>query len=642
MGEEAERGQWGRQIEFILTMVGYAVGLGNVWRFPYLCYKNGGGAFLVPYLLCLIILGIPMFALECAFGQFGGKGPLSVWTINPAFKGLGLTIIATSAIVFIYYNIIIAWSLNFLVASMSSKLPWIDCNNCKCVLYENENVTMEELEILKVNNSLGRPCPDLDPNATLSPSEVYYKVDILHDTGTITEIGDVQWHLMLGNFVAYAIIFLVLVRGIQSLGKVVYFTAIFPYILLTILLVRSAMLEGSLNGVKYYLEPKWERLKDASVWTDAAAQIFFSLSACLGGLIAMSSYNKFDNKIMRDAFLIPIINCGTSFYAGFVVFSTLGNMAASKGVSVDDVTDQGPGLVFVVYPEALSKMPVPTLWAIMFFFMLCILGFSTQFSAAETIMTSVMDEFPKIFAGRKMRQTLFRILVCLAAFILGIPMVAQGGSHLLDIVDGAVLEIPLLVVGLLEYIAIIYIYGYENFAQDIHTMLGRKPMFYFKATWVVFAPLMLFAIIVYTIYNGKEFEVWWAGLLYYLIVIFIVMWVPLWYFIYTCRNGVWEMMRPQQAWKERRLLGSQNQALVEKGVTREGLRYSTDGLQSHLGEYTVHIDAATVSNPTEKNSNNLDSRIIKMEDKAKHGVENSAYWEESATADGHVETPIGI
>ncbi|KAK3734300.1 hypothetical protein RRG08_058456 [Elysia crispata] len=643
MGEEVDRGQWGRQIEFVLTMVGYAVGLGNVWRFPYLCYKNGGGAFLIPYVTCLIILGIPMFALECAFGQFGGKGPLSIWTVNPAFKGLGMTIMATSSIVFIYYNIIISWGLNYLVSSLTSRLPWIDCNDCACLLYESKNVTEDELERMKFNNTLGVVCPDLDPNVTLSPSEIYYKEDILHDSGTITEIGDVQWHLLLGNFVAYAIIFLVLYRGIQSLGKVVYFTAIFPYILLTILLVRAAMLDGSLNGVKYYLTPKWERLKDATVWSDAAVQIFFSLSACLGGLIAMSSYNKFDNNIMRDAFMIPIINCCTSFYAGFVVFSTLGNMAEIKNVNIDQVTEQGPGLAFVVYPEALGKMPVSTLWAILFFFMLCILGFSTQFSAAETIMSSVMDEFPKVFAGRKSRQIMFRICVCLAAFVLGIPMVAQGGQHLFYLVDEAVLGYPLLFVGLLEYFVIIHLYGYENFSQDIEAMLGRKPLFYFKATWSVLAPVMLLAIIVYTAYNGKEFEYPWTGLLYYLIVIFILMWVPVWYFYYTCRNGAWQMMRPEQAWKDRRLLNPKQQGNVENGVTQEGLRYSSEGLQSHLGEYTVHIEANSKSDPEKDLEVTSSKPSIQMEEIARYGVENAAYLNsETAEQQNQKEVPTGV
>jgi SNF family Na+-dependent transporter len=491
MTEEEVRGQWGRQLEFVLTMIGYAVGLGNVWRFPYLCFKNGGGAFLIPYTLSLIFLGIPLFALECAFGQYGGKGPLSIWSINPAFKGLGITMVISSAIIFIYYDIIIAWSLRFLVASFTSNLPWIECKDCSCLLYNKQNMTQSEVDFVKINNSLGVTCPDIRLNNTKSPSELYFFTDILRDTGTIEEIGDVQWEILIANFIAYLIIFLVLLKGIETLGKVVYFTATFPYVLLTILLVRCALLDGAYDGILFYLTPQWDRLTDATVWSDAAVQIFFSLSACMGGLIAMSSYNTFNNNIIRDAFTVPIINCLTSFYAGFVVFSTLGYMAKTKNEpDIGAVTQGGPGLAFVVYPEAIANMPVSTLWAVCFFFMLCILGFSTQFSAAETLMTSIIDEFPQFFKVKK-RQMLFRIGVCLAAFILGIPMVTQGGSHLLDLVDAAVLGFPLLLIGLCEYIVIIYMYGYSRFAEDIKSMVGFSPFIYFKATWVVISPILL-------------------------------------------------------------------------------------------------------------------------------------------------------
>ncbi|KAH9513801.1 Sodium- and chloride-dependent glycine transporter 2, partial [Bulinus truncatus] len=491
MTEEPVRSQWGKQIEFVLTMIGYAVGLGNVWRFPYLCFKNGGGAFLIPYTLSLIFLGIPLFALECAFGQYGGKGPLSIWSINPTFKGLGVSMVVASVLVFIYYDVIIAWGLRFLVASFTSDLPWIKCHDCSCLLYDAKNLTEEMVEGLKFNNSLGIACPDLSINMTAdSPSELYYYKEILHDSGTIEESGDVLWPLLLCNLVSFIVIFLVLLKGIESLGKVVYFTATFPYVLLTILLIRCAMLDGAYDGVLYYLTPKWDRLSDATAWSDAAVQIFFSLSCCMGGLVAMSSYNRFNNNIIRDAFVVPIVNCMTSFYAGFVVFSTLGYMAKIKGVPIEKVTAGGPGLAFIVYPEAIGSMPVSTLWAILFFIMLCILGFSTQFSAAETIMTSIIDEFPKFFNTRK-RQTLFRISVCAMGFILGIPMVTQGGSHLLNLVDEAVLGFPLLLIGLFEYIVIIYLYGFKRFSEDIHAMLGRNPFVYFKATWIVISPLLL-------------------------------------------------------------------------------------------------------------------------------------------------------
>ena len=123
--------------------------------------------------------------------------------------------------------------------------------------------------------------------------------------------------------------------------QVVYFTAIFPYVMLTVLLIRGVTLPGAGQGIIYYLKPDFERLLDPRVWSDAATQIFYSLSACSGGLIAMSSYNKFSNNCYRDSLIVCCINCGTSIFAGLVIFSVLGFMALEKGVDVKDVADDG-------------------------------------------------------------------------------------------------------------------------------------------------------------------------------------------------------------------------------------------------------------------------------------------------------------
>lgn len=235
--------------------------------------------------------------------------------------------------------------------------------------------------------------------------------------------------------------------------QVVYFTAIFPYVMLTILLFRGATLPGAIDGIIFYLKPQFHRLLDSRVWSDAATQIFYSLGVCSGGLIVMSSYNKHNNNcyrlvfqrvswqpdikrkclncyncvyVCRDALIVSLINCGTSIYAGFVIFSVLGFMAMEKGVPVSEVATggmktspevltaslyvdarpltlnewimrlvernhvvseqcdligrlfAGPGLAFVVYPEAISRMPAPQFWAICFFFMMATLGFGSQ------------------------------------------------------------------------------------------------------------------------------------------------------------------------------------------------------------------------------------------------------------------------
>ncbi|XP_070185337.1 sodium- and chloride-dependent glycine transporter 1-like [Littorina saxatilis] len=561
-----ERVQWGRQAEFILTLVGYAVGLGNVWRFPYLCYRNGGGAFLIPYVICLIFMGIPLFALEISFGQFVAKGPISCWDVNPLAKGVGFASLVVSCILMVYYSVIIAWALRFLIASLTSSLPWESCDSCDCLLYSVNQSEIEDYDNFLYNNSYGLNCTgvNLIAQEPVSPSEIFFNDKVLRVSKDITETGSVQWELLLCNMACFAIVFAVLYKGITSLGKVVYFTATFPYVLLTILLIRGSLLEGAGEGIKFYLTPRWERLGDAQVWSDAAVQIFFSLSCCSGGLIAMASYNNFRNNVIRDSLLVPIINCATSFYAGFVVFATLGYMAHVKQTSVDDVTTGGPGLAFVVYPEAIAQMPVSPLWAILFFVMLCILGFSSQFSTVETVITAFIDEYPHHLNSRR-RVVIFRVAVCAVAFLLGLPMITQSGSYLLDLVDGALLGFPMLTVGLLELLVICILYGYNNFAEDIRCMVGRTPFLYFRVCWQVVSPVLLVAVIIFKAFQFEPHPVDWANLLYWLIAIFPISCIPAWIIYSVCTKA--EMTQPTEQWWARRRKGTVEKELSVKGST---------------------------------------------------------------------------
>ncbi|GBN97472.1 Sodium-dependent serotonin transporter [Araneus ventricosus] len=153
-----------------------------------------------------------------------------------------------------------------------------------------------------------------------------------------------------------------------------------PYAVLFILLCRGVTLEGSLDGIKYYLYPKWEKLLESDVWIDAATQIFFSLGPGFGTLLALSSYNKFHNNCYRDAIFTSTVNCLTSFLAGFVIFSVLGYMAHMLKKDISNVATDGQGLVFVVYPEAVATMSGSVFWSILFFLMLITLGLDSTVS----------------------------------------------------------------------------------------------------------------------------------------------------------------------------------------------------------------------------------------------------------------------
>ncbi|XP_041374231.1 sodium- and chloride-dependent glycine transporter 1-like [Gigantopelta aegis] len=341
------RDRWGRQAEFILTLIGFAVGLGNVWRFPYLAYENGGGAFLIPYILSLVFMGIPLFCLEVTFGQFASMGPLSIWAINPLFKGLGYTMVILSGVISIYYNVVVAQCIYFFFASLTSTLPWISCDNpwntCHCI----SSIANATSEAVLKQTGLNCTGVNISVSTARTSTEEYYYRRVLDKSSGLDVPGNIKWDLTACNLLIWIVIAAALCRGVKTMGKVAYFFSIIPYILLTIMLIRGVTLEGHELGIAYYLNPDLSKLKDSKVWLAAASQIFFSLSACTGSLTAMSSYNKFTNNTIRDSIIIPIINCLTSFYAGFAIFSTLGFMAHQKKVSMENVTEQDAFILYI-------------------------------------------------------------------------------------------------------------------------------------------------------------------------------------------------------------------------------------------------------------------------------------------------------
>ncbi|NWQ83323.1 SC6A9 protein, partial [Columbina picui] len=293
--KSVKRGNWGNQIEFVLTSVGYAVGLGNVWRFPYLCYRNGGGAFMFPYFIMLVFCGIPLFFMELSFGQFASQGCLGVWRVSPMFKGVGYGMMVVSTYIGIYYNVVICIAFYYFFVSMTPVLPWTYCSNAwntpDCVGVLDGNLSSRAaLNLTRLFNTTQK---------RTSPSEEYWRRYVLDLSDDIGNLGEVRLPLLGCLGVSWVVVFLCLIKGVKSSGKVVYFTATFPYVVLTILFVRGITLEGALTGIMYYLTPQWDKILNAKVWGDAASQIFYSLGCAWGGLITMASYNKFHNNCYR-------------------------------------------------------------------------------------------------------------------------------------------------------------------------------------------------------------------------------------------------------------------------------------------------------------------------------------------------------
>ncbi|KPP66307.1 hypothetical protein Z043_115200 [Scleropages formosus] len=356
----------------------------------------------------LFLCGIPLLLMEFAIGQYTRLGPvLTLAKICPLLKGVGLATVVISFILCTYYNVLMTWALYYLFNSFGTPLPWQSCNNTWNLVS---------------NCSTGFP-----GNAThlWSSSQQFFDYKLLEMTDGIERMGELRWELFGLLVLAWIIVYLCIFKGVKSTGKVVYFTATFPYFILFTLLINNVQLPGANDGILYFLMPNWGKLLEVQVWVNAAAQIFNSIGIAFGSMISMASYNKFNNNIIRDTLIVALANSATSILAGFVIFSAIGYMAHVHHLPVDNIATDGPGLVFVVYPEIFSTLPVSQLWASLFFLMLLCLGLDSQFAMVEVAVTCLMDCVgPKLLKVLKHKE-LVVLAVCTIGFLLGIPHITQ-------------------------------------------------------------------------------------------------------------------------------------------------------------------------------------------------------------------------
>ncbi|XP_038146440.1 solute carrier family 6 member 4a [Cyprinodon tularosa] len=480
---ERPRETWSKKMDFLLSVIGYAVDLGNVWRFPYICYQNGGGAFLLPYLLMAVFGGVPLFYMELALGQFHSSGCISIWKhICPIFKGIGFAICIIALYIAFYYNTIMAWALYYLLSSFRPTLPWTTCTNswntanCNRYLSSDQNVSWS--------------------NSSTSPAEEFYTRHVLqvHLSPGLHQLGSISWQLALCLLFIFTIVYFSIWKGVKTSGKVVWVTATFPYLVLLVLLIRGATLPGAWRGVVFYLKPDWEKLLSTTVWIDAAAQIFFSLGPGFGVLLAFASYNPFHNNCYKDALVTSSVNCLTSFLSGFVIFTVLGYMAEMRKQNVDDVAkDAGPSLLFIIYAEAIANMPAATFFAIIFFLMIIMLGLDSTFAGLEGVITAMLDEFPHLLAKR--REWFVFGLVCVC-YLGALSTLTYGGAFVVKLFEEYATGPAVITVVLLEVIAVSWFYGTNRFCNDIQLMLGFYPGGFWRICWVAICPCFLLFIII--------------------------------------------------------------------------------------------------------------------------------------------------
>ncbi|XP_017283583.1 sodium-dependent neutral amino acid transporter B(0)AT2 [Kryptolebias marmoratus] len=582
-----DRPAWDSKIQYVLAQVGFSVGLGNVWRFPYLCHQNGGGAFMLLYIFLLLIVGVPLFFMELAAGQSIRQGSIGVWKhISPKLVGIGYSSCVVCFYVALYYNVIIAWSLFYLGNSFQYPLPWHQCPT---------DVTINETV---------KEC------ASSSPTPYFWFRKALNITNSIDETGEFN-PIMTGCLLAaWAIVSLAMIKGIKSSARVMYFSSVFPYVVLFIFLIRGLLLDGAIDGITYMFYPKLEIWGNVQVWRQAATQVFFALGLGYGSVIAYSSYNPVNNNCHRDALLVSSINFMTSVLASLVVFVVLGfraktialdcvaenlgilNVMASNGsnqhwwpwfnftdpksVSIPEyrqwfseygsmvgpkITDcnleeemnkgvEGTGLAFIAFTEVMALFPASPFWSTLFFLMLLNLGMSTMFGTMQGILTPLMDNFSLL--GR--HRTLLTVFSCALGFVIGLLFTQRSGNYFVTMFDDYSATLPLVIVVIFETISVAWVYGTDRFLDDIEVMLKWRPPVVYKYLWKYVCLLamigLLAASLLRMVFKSPTYTAWnqtsasemtlkypgWALAMIVLLIVFASLPVPVGYVHSTLKN----------------------------------------------------------------------------------------------------------
>lgn len=401
-----KREQWGSRAGFILAAVGSAIGLGNIWRFPYMAYENGGGAFFIPYLFAMITAGIPFMIMEFSLGhKLRGAAPRAFSKVGIKLEWLGWFQVFIATIIAVYYVAVIGWAISYFGHSF--------------------------------NQSWGS-----DTNG------FFFGEYLQLGDNSPTKLGNLQFHIAIPMAIAWAITFAAIYTGVKGgIERASKIMMPLLFLLVIALISRIVFLPGALDGLNYLFQPDFSKILDAKVWSAAYGQIFFTLSVGFAIMIAYSSYLPEKSDINNNAFMTVLINCGFSITAGVLIFGVLGYMAQEQAKPLTEVVSAGVGLAFVTIPAAINLLPAPYLLGPLFFLALVVAGLSSHISIIEAVTSAIID---KLNWSRKKAAS----VVCGIGFVVSMAFATNGGLLLLDLVDYFINNVALLASCLIELLVI--------------------------------------------------------------------------------------------------------------------------------------------------------------------------------------------
>ena len=415
------RGQWGTRAGFILAAIGSAVGLGNIWRFPYMVASNGGGAFMIVFLIAMLTAGIPIMILEFSIGHKTHRSaPGALKFLNTKWEWLGWLQVFTCFAIVIYYSVIIAWSLSYGLFSLQG-LKW-----------GTDTAAFFTGEYLKLESGFS--------------------------------LGSFNLSVAIPLIIVWVIIFASVIGGVKDgIEKANKIFMPLLAILVVIILIRGITLPGALAGLDYMFKPDFSKLLNPQVWIAAYGQVFYSMSVAFGIMITYSSYLPDDSDIANNAFMTGFADTSFSLFAGLTVFSIMGYMAYSQGKEVAEVAGSGGiGLAFMVFPAAINALPgLNGIFGLVFFLVLSFAGLTSAISLAEVVISSFIDKFH--FNRKKVA-----VIVILIQGLISMVYATGSGLNILDIVDAFLNNYNIVVSGLIEIVLVAWVYKLGDFKELIN------------------------------------------------------------------------------------------------------------------------------------------------------------------------------
>ncbi|MBR6024892.1 MAG: sodium-dependent transporter [Methanobrevibacter sp.] len=450
----ANENKWGSNIIFVLAMIGSAVGLGNIWRYPYVLYSNGGGAFYIPYLVAIVTLAIPFLILEYGVGyNYQSSFTKAIVKLKPKFEVYGWILPVVVFIMTVYYSTIIGWDGIYLFLSFFK--GW-----------------------------------GADPNT-------YLNVNLLQATDSLSGVFNFIPFIAVFMLVGWFIVWFISHKNLdEGLGKVCKIFVPLLFVVTLFIVIFSLTLPGASIGLSELFNPDWSRLWHFDIWMAAFGQIFFSLSLGMGAGFTYASYTNDDIDLISSGLIVILANCAFENFAALGVFSILGYMSIQSGTPVSEIVSQGTTLIFVAYPQVFNILgTLGLILGPLFFFTVYIAGITSMLSSFEVLSISIQNKF----ALTRYKATL---ILCVVGGITSMVYATSAGGYILGIADIFVNNIVIILSVFVECILFAWVFKAERL---IDFMNGRSKHFKLGKWWLSHVKYII-PILLVVIWFGGLYE----------------------------------------------------------------------------------------------------------------------------------------